>query len=188
MKKYIGKLFLFLLGYKVTSLNPNEYKKCVIVAAPHTTNWDFPITLSVLWYLGVDLRFFIKDTYTKPILYGWMFKWMGAIPVDRKQKNDLVAYAVDLFKNTDSLSVLIPAEGTRSKVDRWKKGFYYISKAANVPIACGYLNYKDKEAGIGKVISLEEKTQEEVFTELENYFKPFHQKTKFPENYNPTIF
>jgi 1-acyl-sn-glycerol-3-phosphate acyltransferase len=72
----------------------------------------------------------------------------GGIAVDRSKKNNLVDYMVSLFKDNEDMFLIIPPEGTRSKVEEWKSGFYHVAVAAKVPIALGYLDFATKKAGV----------------------------------------
>ncbi len=131
------------------------------------------------------MKFFIKDSYTKPF-YGFIFKSLGAIGIDRSQRHNMVEYATALLQDRENLYMLNTPEGTRKKVDKWKTGFYYIAEKAEVPILLAYCDYIKKIAGIGKVIDLKEKSKEEVLTEIQDFYQNI--KGKYPENYNPKIF
>ncbi len=186
MKKFIGKMFLKLTGWKLDITVPvKNISKCVLVAAPHTTNWDFFYAVFSFWAIGIPMKFFIKDSWTKP-WYGFIIRSVGGIGINREQRSNRVDYAAELLKNNDDLYLLNTPEGSRSRAEKWKTGFYYIAKKAEVPIILAYCDYEKKMAGIGKVIRLEEKSKEEILMEIENYYKDI--KGKFPENYNPKIF
>jgi len=184
MKKIIGSLVMFFSGW--TYIFPKEYKtdKCVMVAAPHTSNWDFVHTMSFFWKCEMPIAFFIKDSYTKGV-FGGLFKYLGAIGVDRSKNNNLVDHAVNVLENSDNMMLLVPAEGTRKKVDRWKTGFYHIAQKAKQPIALGYLDYNKKIAAIGNLFQLSgdfEKDMEAI--------QEFYQDIpgKHPELYNKKIY
>lgn len=183
MKKIIATSLLKLLGWKTSLEVTDGMKKCVMIAAPHTSNWDFPFTVLTFWKHEIDFKFFIKDSYTKSIL-GGIFNAMGAIGVDRSKGGNLVDFASDLLKSEDELVVLVPAEGTRSYVKKWKTGFYHIAKKANVPIALGFLDFKEKLAGVGPLISPTDDIDYD-FNKIQEFYKS---KTgKNPELYNPII-
>ncbi|MDR2121575.1 MAG: 1-acyl-sn-glycerol-3-phosphate acyltransferase [Flavobacteriaceae bacterium] len=185
MKKIIGRLMLFVTGWKFTSEIPVEdFKKSVLVCAPHTSNWDFYYCLASFWVMGIPYRIMIKDAYTKP-WYGFIFKALGCIGVNRGQSNNLVEYSVKLIKKSDSMALVNTPEGTRSRASEWKKGFFYIAKRANVPIALAYADYKNKIAGIAKTIHIEDKTIDQVFDEIQEMYTP--EMAKYPEKYNPKI-
>jgi 1-acyl-sn-glycerol-3-phosphate acyltransferase len=128
---------------------PAPAKKCVLIAAPHTSNWDFPLMLAAAFVFRLEVFWMGKDAlFRRPIAAGLM-KWLGGIPIDRSRTNNVVDQMVDIFDRSDGLIVVIPPEGTRSKVTRWKTGFYYIALGAKVPIATGFLDFKRKVAGFG---------------------------------------
>jgi len=82
-----------------------------------------------------------------PFPFGWLMKWLGGIPIDREASHNVVNATVRQYRENDELIVLIPPEGTRAKVDRWKTGFYHIAKNAKVPILLGYVDSENKVAG-----------------------------------------
>ncbi|MGM5630959.1 1-acyl-sn-glycerol-3-phosphate acyltransferase [Apibacter raozihei] len=186
MKKIIGRFMLWIAGWKFEcSIPVNDFKKSVLVCAPHTTNWDFYYCLACFWSMGIPYRIMIKDAYTKP-WFGFIFKELGCIGVNRGQHNNLVDYSAALIKKSESMSLINTPEGTRSRAKEWKKGFYFIAKRAGVPVVLAYADYKNKIAGISKVIHIGDKTVEEVFNEIEGFYKP--EMAKYPDNYNPQIY
>lgn len=138
-------------GWKVEGHVP-ESKKFVVIAAPHTSNWDLPFMLGVAYTYRIQLRWMGKASLFWPPL-GWLMTALGGIPIDRSKANDVVSQMVDIYTAADTLAVAIPPEGTRSKVRKWKTGFYNIAHGANVPIALGFLDYKRKVGGIGGVFT-----------------------------------
>lgn len=186
MKRFIGWLFFKILGWKFDfSVPVHNIPKCVLVAAPHTTNWDFFYAIFAFWYLKIPMKFFIKDSYTKP-WYGFLFRSMGAIGIDRSHRNNMVDYGAKVLTERKNMFLLNTPEGTRSRVEKWKTGFYYIAEKANVPIVLAYCDYQEKIAGIGRVVELKERTKNDVMLEIQNFYKDI--KGKYPENYNPKIF
>ena len=91
-----------------------------------------------------------KEAFFFPVKY--IFKAMGAVPVDRQHGAHFPEFAADLIKNSDEIAFLISPEGTRKRVDKWKKGFYKIAQLADVPLLLGYLDYRSKRGGVGPVI------------------------------------
>jgi len=124
-----------------------------MLAAPHTSNWDLVFALGVYWLEDINAKFLIKNAYTKG-LFGFFFKWLGAIGVDRSKHNNLVDYSIELFNSRERLVLMVPAEGTREFVEKWKTGFYHIAKNTNVPVSFGFLDYRKKLAGVGDVYQL----------------------------------
>jgi 1-acyl-sn-glycerol-3-phosphate acyltransferase len=183
MKKIIASTILKLLGWKTSMEATEGMDKCVMIAAPHTSNWDFPFTILTFWKHDIRFSFFIKDSYTKSI-FGGVFRAMGAIGVDRSKGKNLVDFASDLLKSKEKLVIIVPAEGTRSYVQKWKTGFYYIAKNADVPIALGFLDFKEKLAGVGPLVYTSNNMDLD-FKKIEEFYKD---KTgKNPELYNPII-
>ncbi len=185
MKKLLAKIVFIFTGWKmVVSVDLSKIKKSVMIAAPHTSNWDLLYSMASFWKAQIPARFFIKDAHTKA-WYGFLVKALGGIGVDRKKNNNLIEYTAQLLREKDELVMLVPAEGTRKRVDEWKKGFYYIAKKANVPVVLGYLDYARKEAGIGKLVYLTDDFEADM-TIIEDFYKD--KKGCYPELYNPTIF
>lgn len=184
MKKQIAKLAFFIAGWKWDYNNKFITDKSVMIAAPHTSNWDLFYAMATYWRFGVDAKFFIKDVYTKGI-HGYFFKKLGAIGVNRNKNNNLVDYAIKLFHKKKEFVLLVPAEGTRKKVIKWKKGFYHIAKGANVPVALGYLDYKNKISGVGGLVYLTDNIENDM-QKIESFYKNI--AAKYPEKYNKKIF
>lgn len=184
MKYLIAKVIFFIAGWKLDAPEDKvaAARNTVMIAAPHTSNWDLIYALGAFWLMKLPIRFFIKDFYTRWYFFGF-FKWLGAIGVDRSKKGNLVDYAVDLLKNDPNLVILVPAEGTRKRVEQWKSGFYHIALGAEKNISLGYLDYANKIAGILAVVEAGEKVA--TFDKIENYYAPI--QGKHPEWYNPKI-
>jgi len=186
MKKIIAKIIFGAFRWKTSVNTTDEMRKCVMIAAPHTSNWDFLFTMMTFWKHDIKLKFFVKDSYTKKFLIGSIARKMGAIGVDRSKKGkNLVDFAIDVLKNNKEMVILVPAEGTRKYVEKWKTGFYHIAKGANVPIALGFLDYKKKLAGVGPMVYTTE-SQEDDFNKIQEYYKNI--TGRHPELYNKKIY
>ena len=143
--------FLRLTGWKVVGKLPPDAVKSVLIAAPHTSNWDLPYTLMVAFALRLNVYWMGKASLFKPPFRGVMM-WLGGIPVDRSQSNNLVAASsAAIMHATGPLQLIVPPEGTRSGTRYWKTGFYYIATGADVPIVMAYLDYDKKVGGLGPV-------------------------------------
>lgn len=141
--------YLRLAGWKVQGSLPPQATKSVLIAAPHTSNWDLPYTLMVAFALRLDVYWMGKESIFKPPFRGVML-WLGGIPVRRESSNNVVAASVEAIKAADGpLQLIVPPEGTRSKARYWKTGFYYIASGAQVPIVMAYLDYGHKVGGLG---------------------------------------
>ncbi len=142
---------LRLLGWKVEGALPESCSKSVFIAAPHTSNWDLPYTLMVAFALRLNIYWMGKASiFQFPFRHTMM--WLGGIPVQREKSNNLVDASADAIKAaTGPLQLVVPPEGTRSKVRYWKTGFYYIALGAGVPVVMSYMDYSKKIAGLGPV-------------------------------------
>jgi 1-acyl-sn-glycerol-3-phosphate acyltransferase len=146
---WLSRLALRLTGWRIVGGVP-AVPKYVLIAAPHTSNWDFPVALMVCFALRLRVYWMGKASLFPPLLGGVM-RWLGGIPVDRERSGNLVQATVDAYNGNQRLIVIVPPEGTRSKVTQWKTGFYYIALGAGVPIALGYLDFRRKEAGLSRM-------------------------------------
>jgi len=151
MKKLFSKFILSLFGWKVESILPANIKKCVVLMAPHTSNWDFFIGWLGYHSLGLRSRYLIKkEAFFFPA--GHIIRAMGAIPVDRQASTNIVHQVVEMYKKTDNLFITITPEGSRSLRHNWKRGYYHIAVLAGVPLVLSYLDYKKKIGGIGMIL------------------------------------
>ena len=150
MLKIIGKLILQLAGYKIIDTTPKgvqNYQKAVMIAAPHTSNWDYVYTMAALYALDVPIKYLGKASLFKFPL-GILIKKLGGIPVKREQKNNMVNDMAKMINESiEQMILIIPAEGTRSYSKEWKSGFYHIAQTAGVPIILGFLDFAKKEVG-----------------------------------------
>jgi 1-acyl-sn-glycerol-3-phosphate acyltransferase len=183
MKKLVSRLILNLLGWKVVIDIPTQ-KKYVIIVSPHTSNWDFIIGRCFGYMLEIEAKYLAKSQLFR-FPYGWIFRLLGGIPVDRSKHNNLVAYAIHLFKSYEELVLGLAPEGSRSRVEKWKLGFYHIAVGANIPIALAYLDYAKKEAGIGEMF-LPSGDMEKDLQKIEGFYKGI--SPKYSEKYNSKIF
>ena len=143
--------FLRMAGWRVEGALPEGADKCVLIAAPHTSNWDLPYTLMVAFALNLRVYWMGKQS-----LFNWPFgavmRWLGGIPVDRSKAGNLVAASAQAIRAADGpLQLVVPPEGTRGKTRHWKTGFYHIAISAEVPIVMAYMDYQRKVSGLGPV-------------------------------------
>ncbi|MFT4817108.1 MAG: 1-acyl-sn-glycerol-3-phosphate acyltransferase [Pseudohongiellaceae bacterium] len=143
--RFLAILILRLVGW--TSVGSKvSVPKYVLIGAPHTSNWDFPLMLLVVLELRLQLYWMGKHTLF-PFPFSGLMKWLGGIPINRSKSHNVVYDIVGQFKSNDNFVVLVPPEGTRRKVSEWKTGFYHIANNAGVPILMGYVDAEKKEAG-----------------------------------------
>ncbi|TXD49320.1 1-acyl-sn-glycerol-3-phosphate acyltransferase [Polaribacter sp. IC073] len=148
--KTLAKFILHtLLGWKVENGFPQEPKKYIVIAAPHTSWVDFPIAMLTRMSQGTMVHFIGKGSLFKwP--FGCFFKALGGTPVDRSKSNNLVDAVIQLFNSKEEFRLGLSPEGTRKKVEKWKTGFYYIAKGANVPIVMATLDFENKKVKISE--------------------------------------
>jgi len=180
MKRKFAKFLLKLIGWKVVINIPADAKKFVVMMAPHTSNWDFLLGWLGYMSIGVEAKYLIKkEAFFFPV--GGFLKSMGAIPVDRKASSNIVIQVGEMFKKTDSLFITITPEGSRSLRPNWKRGFYYIAEHAHVPIAFGFLDYKQKIGGIGGMF-VPTGNYEEDLKVIEAFY--LDKQARYPEKFN----
>lgn len=173
--------FLKLTGWKLEGGLPPEGSKSVLIAAPHTSNWDLPYTLMMAFAFRLNIYWMGKAQIFKPPFRGLMM-WLGGIPVERETSNNLVAASAEAIKAADGpLQLVVSPEGTRSKVRHWKSGFYYIATSANVPIVLAYLDYANKRGGIGPIFQPTGNLEADMQA-IQAYYRPF--KGKNPGQFN----
>ncbi|MBI4989206.1 MAG: 1-acyl-sn-glycerol-3-phosphate acyltransferase [Rhodocyclales bacterium] len=152
---WFGRLcaaLLRLFGWRVRLVWP-PVPKAVVIVYPHTSNWDFVVGILARYAIAIPIRFVGKDTLFRwP--FGGLFRRLGGIPVDRRRSSGFVGGLIEAFDKADSLYLAIAPEGTRSKVDHWKSGFYRLALAARVPLGLAFIDYSRREVGIEVWLSL----------------------------------
>lgn len=153
MSLLLARFWLFLWRFKAVERTEPMPPKCVIIAAPHTTNWDFPIMLALAKVSGVKVSWLGKRTlFNGPM--GSIMRRLGGVAVDREAAGGMVASLAAEFDQHEQLAVVVPAEGTRSKTDYWKSGFYRIAEQANVPIVLAFVDTSTRTGGFGPAIEV----------------------------------
>ena len=148
LSQRIARFILRTIGWR-THVVPPPGKRYVLIGAPHTSNWDFFIMLLLMGAERVPIRWMGKDSLFRWPL-GPVMRSLGAIPVNRRERTNLVSQIAALYDQYDELVIGISPEGTRSKTSRWRTGFYYIALQAQVPIVMAYVDYQEKIIGLGK--------------------------------------
>ena len=151
IRALIGRTVFKLTGWKLVGNLPNE-SKLVIVALPHSSNFDFILALSVIWGWGLKINFMAKHTLFK-FPQGLFFRAVGGIPVDRRSSHGLVEKMAHEFNSRSSLILGIAPEGTRNSDGSLKAGFARIAKAASAPVVPIIVNYKTKTLTLGNLVS-----------------------------------
>ena len=154
MGKRLAEWLLGLSGWRLHPNIPKEVQHCVIIAAPHTSNWDIYYARLGFYVMGIPLKFTIKKEWMRFPL-SLLIAPLGGLPIDRNPKEkggerpSYTQLMAELLQSHDKIAMMVTPEGTRSKRTKWKTGFYYAALQAGVPICLGYLDYAKKEAGVG---------------------------------------
>lgn len=176
MMKIIAKIIFFFAGWKTAGQVP-DLKKYVAIAAPHTCNMDFIYGICTRFIFGIKLQYLgKKELFRFP--FGFIFRALGGIPVERSSSHNLVAQVVKEFNRHERFILAMSPEGTRSYAPEWKKGFYYIAQGAGVPIVMCYLDFEKKTAGIGPVFYPTGNIEKDI-EEIKNFYRGI--KGKYPE-------
>jgi len=142
--RFLYKFFFqTVAGWEISGDVPRHLKKYIIVVAPHTSNWDFLIGLSLRSIMRFPSNFLAKKELFKPP-FGWIFKALGGYPVDRSKSSNIVEQIVSIINDQEKFVVAIAPEGTRKTVQKWKTGFYYIAHKTKTPIVLVSLDYAKK--------------------------------------------
>ena len=177
--RFIALIYLKCIGWKCEG-QPPDIPKYIMLAAPHTSNWDLPIMLAIALRLRLDIYWMGKKAiFFWPL--GWFFKWLGGISIDRSKRNSTVDQTVEIFNNATSLVIVIPPEGTRGKTKKWKSGFYHIAVGAQLPILCGFLDYGRKVGGVGDLFHLSGDMEKDI-PKIQAFYKDI--TPRYPQQFD----
>lgn len=151
VRRALGRGWLALFRWQIRGGAP-PVQKAVVVAYPHTSNWDLLFTLAIAWALDIDIRFLGKQSLFRYPIFGALMRGVGGIPVDRSRRTGLVEAVATSLAPLERALVVISPEGTRSRAGHWKSGFYRIALEARVPIVLGFLDYTQRRGGLGEIL------------------------------------
>ncbi len=179
--RWLAKFIYFkILGWKVvgnTNMSQDTVKKAILIAVPHTSWHDFYIGVLLRKVTGVKSNFVgKKELFIGP--FGWYLKAIGGAPIDRKSNQNKVEAIAQLFDERDEFRLALAPEGTRKKVEEWRTGFYYIAKAANVPIIMFSLDFGNKQNNVSEPFYTTDDIEAD-FKFMKHFFKDV--KGKIPE-------
>jgi 1-acyl-sn-glycerol-3-phosphate acyltransferase len=180
--RLLSWLVLKLGGWKVVNVAPAT-GSYLIIAAPHTSNWDFPLGIAIAFHLRLKVYFIAKHTLFNGFA-GPIMRWLGGVPLNRSASTNFVDASVEIYANSENLIFAIAPEGTRSSVGRWKTGFYHMAKGANVPLALAYFDFSKRVGGIGKMLNTTENIDADMQA-IADFYEPI--MGKYPNNFNPDI-
>ncbi len=174
--RLIGRVFMLMAGWKVEGRIPS-CNKVIIIAAPHTTNWDFVYLLGAAFQLGLSVKWLGKKSlFSFP--FSWFMKRLGGVAVDRGKSSGMVDQVSEAILCASKISLVVPPSGTRGRTDYWKSGFYHIAKSANLPLICGYLDYEKKIAGLGPYFFVSNSVKDDM-NKIRDFYKD--KVGKYPE-------
>lgn len=184
--KRISLLSLKLAGWKIEGKLPANAQKSVLIAAPHTSNWDLPMTLMVAFALDLQPRWMGKASIFRAP-FGGLMRWLGGIPVDRSKSTNLVESSAQAIRDSKHpIQLIVPPEGTRSKTIYWKTGFYHIAQGAQVPIVMAFMDYANKRSGLGPLFVPTGDIDADMAA-IKAFYKPFKGKNADQFETDPSV-
>lgn len=176
--RWVGVQGLALMGWRFEGTLP-DIPRAVLIVAPHSSNWDGVIGFFGKLALGLRITFVAKrELFFWPL--GGLLRRLGFIPVDRRNAGSLVQQMARRMRAADSMWFGLTPEGTRSRVEHWKSGFWHIARAAGVPIVCGYFHYPERVMGFGPVLELSEDPAADM-ARIRAFYRPWQGKHRGTE-------
>ena len=167
----LGRAILRAFGWRMVGGFP-DIPKAVVIAAPHSSNWDGLLGFGAKFGMGVKLSILGKDALIRIPLLGRILRWQGVIPVDRSAPHGVVGQAAQAIRDADRMWYAIAPEGTRRWVERWKPGFWHIARNAGVPVIPAYFDYANKVIGIGPPFELSDDMHADI-ARIQRWYKPY---------------
>lgn len=180
MKKRLARWLLQGFGWQLVGSRPT-HAHYVLIAAPHTSNWDFPLMLLFAAAFDIKVSWMAKHSLFYPPI-GWVMRALGGIPIIRHKQRNTVAAWVAVFASRANLVLVVPTEGTRERSEYWKSGFYHIARDAGVPIVPSFLDFGSKRGGFGAALT----TTDDMSTDMQ-YFRDFYRDMRglVPDQFGP---
>ena len=167
----LGRAILRAFGWRMVGGFP-DIPKAVVIAAPHSSNWDGLLGFGAKFGMGVKLSILGNDALIRIPLLGRILRWQGVIPVDRSAPHGVVGQAAQAIRDADRMWYAIAPEGTRRWVERWKPGFWHIARNAGVPVIPAYFDYANKVIGIGPPFELSDDMHADI-ARIQRWYKPY---------------
>ena len=180
MKQRLARALLRLLGWRLEGARP-QLDHYVLIAAPHTSNWDFALMLLFAAAFDVRPTWMAKHSLFYPPM-GWVMRALGGMPIVRHENRNVVDEMIAAFEGLPHLVLVVPTEGTRARGEYWKSGFYHIARLAKVPIVPSFLDFGEMRGGFGPAME----PTGDVRADMQ-YFRDFYagMQGKFPEQFGP---
>lgn len=183
MKNISRFILCNILGWKTYDQFPPDLKKYILIVAPHTSWFDFPLGVLTRSTYGLKANYIGKHTLFKPP-FGFIFRALGGTPVDRSKNANMVDAIIDIFNSNENFILALSPEGTRKKLTKWKTGFYFVAKGANVPIVMVGFDYATKSITVAEPYTVTGDLKTD-YTHFHNFFKNVHGKV--PEKFDPNF-
>lgn len=168
--RWLGRSVLRLGGWRVVGTLP-DLPKLVLIAAPHSSNWDGLWGFAAKLAMGLEVRVLGKrQLFWWPL--GSLLRWLGVIPIDRSAPQGTVGQAVEMLMRADRMWFALAPEGTRRRVQRWKTGFWKIAHAARVPILPAYFHYPERVIGFGELFHVGDDAEADI-ARLREWYAPW---------------
>ena len=180
MRRALAQAFLRATGWQPEGRRPAS-RRFVLIAAPHTSNWDLAYLLALAAIYDVTVSWMGKDSLFRGPR-GALLRRLGGIPVDRTHRGNLVRQMSALFEARERLALVVPAEGTRSYTPHWRSGFYHIARQAKVPVVLGFLDYQRKRGGFGPELVLTGDVAQDM-DEIRGFYSD--KVGRYPQNFGP---
>lgn len=176
--------FLKSTGWTIDGRLPDNAHKCVMIGAPHTSNWDLPYTLMVAFVLRLRIYWMGKhQLFRAP--FGGLMRWLGGVAVDRANSGNVVAASIEAIRAAQGpLQLVVAPQGTRSNVRYWRTGFYHIAIGAGVPIVMAYIDYDKKRAGLGPEFVATGDVEADMLR-IKAFYAPIKGKNSAPSDADP---
>jgi 1-acyl-sn-glycerol-3-phosphate acyltransferase len=156
----LARFLLRVVGWRLVGQAP-AVARCVVIFAPHTSNWDFPLLLLLRFGAERRVSYLAKHTLFR-FPFAWFFRATGALPVERGEHHDLVSKLARAFRERPALWLAMSPEGTRAHTDHWKSGFYHIALEAQVPVLMAFIDARRRECGLGELIDLTGDVEQDI--------------------------
>jgi 1-acyl-sn-glycerol-3-phosphate acyltransferase len=174
--RWLGRTVLRLGGWRIVGELP-DIPRLVVIAAPHSSNWDGVWGFAAKLALGIDVHVLGKASLFRVPLLGMLLRGLGVVPVDRESPAGVVEQAAALIRGSDRLWYALAPEGTRRRVERWKTGFWKIARAADVPVLRVYFHYPERIIGFGPLFHPSDDLIADM-AELRAWYRPWQGRNR----------
>lgn len=168
--RWLGRAVLWLGGWRMAGAWP-DLPRVTIIVAPHSSAWDAVWGLAAKLAMGVDVRFMAKaELFRGPL--GWLLRRFGGEAVDRSRPGGTVGQAAQRLRESERMWLVIAPEGTRKRVEQWKRGFWHIARGAGTPVLCAWFHYPERTIGIGPLLTMSDDLEADM-RRVRETFRPF---------------